>query len=72
MISDFAHDIIARQDEREALERAMDDYLAAGRKITQCTPEPEPEAMRPAWLNNSRRAKLMAVREKRQNSRTAA
>lgn len=65
MISDFAHDIEARNEVRADLEKAIADYLAAGRNITQYDPEPEPEPIRAAWMNNSRRAKMMEAREKR-------
>ena len=65
MISDFAHDIEARNEVRADLEKAIADYLAAGRNITQYDPEPEPEPIRAAWMNNSRRAKMMEAHEKR-------
>lgn len=68
MISDFAHDIEALNEVRNNLEKAIDDYLASGRQITYLEPEPEPEAIHAEWMNNSRRAKLMTVRAKRQSN----
>jgi len=67
MISDFAHDIQARAAERTELDLQIAGYLAQGGRITCLDPQPEPQAIHAEWLNNARRAKLMAARAPRRS-----
>lgn len=67
MISDFAHDIRARAAERTELDLMIAAYLAQGGRITCLDPQPEPQAIHAEWLNNARRAKLMAARSPRRS-----
>lgn len=67
MISDFAHDIKERAAERAKLDLQIATYLAQGGRITCLDPQPEPQAIHAEWLNNARRAKLMAARAPRRS-----